>query len=92
MIYIKEDLHEGEESRRMKDEHLKNDKLKQEALEEQKKYTRQCYLEHLKGKGWPSIRPAGCLFIYLELFKQKSKIQEAEELNEIKIFNEHKER
>ena len=51
MIYIKEDLHEGEESRRMKDEHLKNDKLKQEALEEQKKYTRQCYLEHLKGKG-----------------------------------------
>ena len=35
----------------MKDEHIKNEKLKQQALEEQKKYTRQCYLEHLQGKG-----------------------------------------
>jgi hypothetical protein len=74
---LAEQIHEGEESKRMKDEHIKNEKLKQQALEEQKKYTRQCYLEHLQGK---------------EMFKQKSKIQEAEELTEIKIFNEHKER
>ena len=49
-VLILEQIREGKETIIITRDHVENEKWKQKALEEQKKYTRRCYLEHLNGK------------------------------------------
>ena len=54
-----------------------NEKLKQQRIEEQNNYMRECFFAHLAGK---------------KAFAEQSKRKEAEEERECEIFNQHKER